>query len=95
MIRFTHGDGTAYVTLGPAFHKSLEVGGGRASKGARRVDFNVNFNTWGDHAGLRVYLGWRGLMFELNVTDTRHWDWSNDRFYGPGEEPEFEDNTRE
>lgn len=91
MIRLRTHNLTAYVVLGPVLNKSLEVGGGRSTQPKnQRLDVSLHFHNKGDHAGLKCYVGWWKLMFEVNLTDRRHWDWVKDRFYKDGEEPVFE-----
>lgn len=90
MIRAHTHDGTAYVTVGPILNKSLEIGGGLLRHPIRSADIHFSFNTRGDHAGLRVYLARGDWMFELNLTDRRHWNWAADRFEEEGERPVFE-----
>lgn len=70
----------AHVIFGPLLNKTLEVGGGLSEKPTKRLDVYLNFDTKGDHAGLKCYVNWWKLVFELNCTDTRHWDYQNNCF---------------
>ena len=81
---------TTYFHAGPVRHKSLEVGGGRTGWKDEGFDWSFRFRTKGDHAGLQFFVELKGFVFEFNLTDGRHWNDRENRFYREGEEPVFE-----
>jgi len=81
---------TTYLVAGPFRHKSLEVGGGKTGSKDEGFDWNLRLRTKGDHAGLQFFVELKGYLFEINLTDGRHWNWKENRFYRDGEEPPFE-----
>jgi hypothetical protein len=84
-----------YFTSGTVFHKSLEIGGGKAVYSDKGFDWYLRFRTKGDHAGLTFRVELVGCMFEFNIHDERHWNWREDRFCLPGEDPVFNDDLDE
>jgi hypothetical protein len=90
LVRLVKWAKTLYLHVGPVFHKSLEVGGGFVSWNRGGFNFTLKFSTHGDHAGWTSNVCVGSLLLELNVHDTRHWNWQEKRFYRDGEEPGFE-----
>lgn len=76
------------LTAGPVLNKSLEI---EADVGDNDgVSIGARFNTRGDHAGFKAWLGiWR-VYFGVTLYDTRHWNYAKNRFYLSGEEVPFE-----
>ena len=93
-MRFINHDNSRYFHAGPLFHKCLEVGyQAPRPRDWRPGGFNVSleFKTRGDHAGFAFSLTlWTFFFFEFNVYDRRHWAHKLERFYRPGEQPQFE-----
>jgi hypothetical protein len=87
MIRLIRSPGSRYLVVGPVAHKSFETG-------FLLLNSNDGFNaSWrfrsrGDHAGLQFSVALFGLLFELNLTDSRHWNWRRNRWMSPDEESE-------
>jgi len=52
----------------------------------RGVDLSWRFRTRGDHAGLTARLSLWTFSFEFNITDNRHFNYEEGRFYLHGEE---------
>lgn len=76
---------------GPVLNKSLEVEIGKIrNPGFTVFGAGVRFNTRGDHAGLRAWLDFFIVFFSVTIYDTRHWNYAENRFHQPGEEPVFE-----
>lgn len=51
-------------------------------------EINLTFSTKGDHAGIRFYLNLWKYVFLINLYDSRHWDWENDRWESVEKVPE-------
>lgn len=87
-MRFVPSKSSFCFVVGPIFNKSLEIEGGWGN--SRGVSFGGKFDSRGDHAGLRFWLDVYKLYFGLSLTDCRHWNWDENRWYKRGEELEFE-----
>ena len=76
----------SYFTLGPTLNKVLEIGARR-----ERSDFKFlfRFNARGAEAGLTFFFQFWKFFFEFNIRDIRQWNYDANRFYLPGEKPEF------
>lgn len=48
--------------------------------------FTVNLGRKRDHAGFRFEIAIPFLSFEFHIYDRRHWNFSKDRWYLPGED---------
>ena len=53
---------------------------------SKGIDVFCDLRSRGDHAGFRFHLHLWGWLFEINITDNRHWHYKEERFYLPGEE---------
>jgi hypothetical protein len=85
-IRYYKNKHAFYVWISLPFHKSIEVcfsdlardiSRKRYQKRRFNVYFRLNF-AGQDHAGLRIFVGLWRFLFELNVTDSRHWNYEDD-----------------
>ena len=62
-----------YVTSGMlARHKAWEF---QIMKTTTLAKLQLDLRLFGDHAGLRLSFGLLGYEFDVNVYDTRHWDY--------------------
>jgi hypothetical protein len=58
-------------------HKAWEFNGYRTH---HIVDFEFHFTRNRDHAGIGFGLGLFGYSLEFQIYDTRHWDYTNNRW---------------
>lgn len=58
-------------------HKAWEFNGYRTNLIFTK-EIHLKFK--GDHAGLHTMFGLFGYAVELNLYDTRHWDWENNKW---------------
>ena len=58
-------------------HKAVEL---QLTKTTDIVKFLVNITHGRDHAGVMIELGLLGYTFCFNIYDTRHWDYTNNRW---------------
>jgi hypothetical protein len=62
-------------------HKSLEWSFGRRLA-TDPFSLSARWTLQGDHAGFRFWFSiWRLFFVEVNLTDARHWNWEEGRFY--------------
>ena len=93
-IAYSHRPGWHYLFVRLPFHKSLEVGVQdlrqyNPEHASRHFDMYFRLNFRGhDHAGLKFFVQFWVLFFELNLTDGRHWNYVLDRWVQRPEEEE-------
>lgn len=93
MMRLIHNSKSIYLVIGTILHKSLEVGF-QVNKWAR-FDLYCRLNFTGrDHAGLKVHLQLGWVLFEFNLTDSRHWNYLEDRWHTADDIRETYDSAR-
>ncbi len=74
-----------YLIFRLPFHKSFEMGFQKLGTGHFGIDFGFCL-TGTDHAGLRFSIDLFGWLFELNLTDCRHWNYKTDDWMTENEE---------
>lgn len=87
-MRFVPSKTSWCFSAGPLLHKALEIELGWGENQGFSTGWRLNSR--GDHAGFKVWLDLFKLYFTFNVYDHRHWNYAENRWYEPGEEPVFE-----
>lgn len=50
--------------------------------------YDIHFTRCEDHAGIRFGITLFGITGQIELYDNRHWNYSENRWYNPGEEEE-------
>ena len=88
IVKNVAGSKSWYLQAGPRLNKSLEAGWTFGVSSGFSLSISLNFRGR-DHAGLRCIVRLFKTLFEFSVTDQRHWNFVEDRFCLPHEEPVF------
>lgn len=51
------------------------------------LQFSLDTHWWGrDHAGISLTISFLGFLVDLNIHDSRHWDWETGTWEVPGKD---------
>lgn len=75
-----------YIAFSVSTNKTLEAQFMSHDKARTWASFSINWSCKTDHAGFSFDIGFLKWYFDFNISDNRHWNYEQDRWYLPKEE---------